>query len=97
MSALLEGKLSSHLWDFHCLNCFDSLITENKLKRHEEMCSKHDSCLIKMPKWFEKILRYNPREKSFAKAPLAIYLHLECLLIANTRSIAMNSCLERKS
>ena len=36
-----------------------------------------------MPKWFEKILRYNPREKSFAKAPLAIYLHLECLLKKN--------------
>ena len=28
-----------------------------------------------MPKWVEKILRYNPGE-----APFAIYLDLECLL-----------------
>ena len=32
-----------------------------------------------MPKWVEKILKYNPGEKSL-KAPFAIYLHLECLL-----------------
>ena len=32
-----------------------------------------------MPKCFEKILKYNPREKSL-KTPFAIYLDLECLL-----------------
>ena len=32
-----------------------------------------------MPKCFEKILKYNPVEKSL-KAPFAIYLDLECLL-----------------
>ena len=32
-----------------------------------------------MPKQFEKILKYNPGEKSL-KAPFAIYLDLECLL-----------------
>ena len=32
-----------------------------------------------MPKWVEKILKFNPKEKSF-KAPFAIYLDLECLL-----------------
>ena len=32
-----------------------------------------------MPKCFEKILKYNPGEKSL-KAPFAIYLDLECLL-----------------
>ena len=32
-----------------------------------------------MPKWFEKILKYNPGEKSL-KAPFAIYLDLEGLL-----------------
>ena len=31
-----------------------------------------------MPKWVEKILKYNPREKSL-KAPFAIYRDLECL------------------
>ena len=32
-----------------------------------------------MPKWFEKILNYNPGEKSL-KASFAIYLDLECFL-----------------
>ena len=32
-----------------------------------------------MPKWFEKILKYNPGEKSI-KAPFAIYIDLQCLL-----------------
>ena len=32
-----------------------------------------------MPKWFEKILKYNPGEKSL-RTPLAIYRDLECLL-----------------
>ena len=32
-----------------------------------------------MPKWVEKILKYNPGEKSL-KTPFAIYLDLECLL-----------------
>ena len=35
-----------------------------------------------MPKWFEKILRYDPGEKSL-KAPFAIYLDLECFLKKN--------------
>ena len=32
-----------------------------------------------MPKWFEKILKYNPGEKSL-RVPFAIYLDLDCLL-----------------
>ena len=32
-----------------------------------------------MPKWVEKILKYNPGEKSLT-APFTIYLDLECLL-----------------
>ena len=32
-----------------------------------------------MPNWFEKILKYNPGEKS-VKAPFVIYLDSECLL-----------------
>ena len=32
-----------------------------------------------MAKWVEKIVKYNPGEKSL-KAPFAIYLDLECLL-----------------
>ena len=38
-----------------------------------------------MPEWFEKILKYNPREK-LLKAPFAIYLDLVCLLKKRTTS-----------
>ena len=58
---------------------FNSYTTKNKLKEHEEICNNHNSCRIQMPKCFEKILKYNPGEKSL-KAPFAIYLDLECLL-----------------
>ena len=78
-SALLKGKSSNHNGDFYCLNCFNSYTTKTKLEEHEEICNKHDSCCIEMPKWFEKILKYNPGEKSL-KAPFGIYLDLECLL-----------------
>ena len=81
---MLEGKLSNHHIDFYCLNCFNSYTTENKLKKHEEVCNNHDSCHIEMPKWVEKILKYNPGEKSL-KAPFAIYLYLECLLKKESR------------
>ena len=79
LSALLQGKSSSHYEDFYCLNCFDSYTTINKLKEHEEICNYHYSCRIEMPKCVEKILKHNPGEKS-SKAPFAIYLDLECLL-----------------
>ena len=79
LSALLKGNSSNHKGDFYCLNCFSSYTTKNKLKEHEEICNNHDSCHIEMPKWVEKILKYNPGEKSL-KASFAIYLDLECLL-----------------
>ena len=79
ISALFQKISSNHDGDFYCLNCFSSYTTKNKLKEHEEICNNHDSCHIEMPKWVEKILKYNPGEKSL-KAPFAIYLDLECLL-----------------
>ena len=79
LSGLLQGKSSNHHEDFYCLNCFNSYTTKNKLKEHEEICNNHDSCRIEMPKWVEKILKYNPGEKSL-KAPFTVYLDLECLL-----------------
>ena len=79
LSALLQRISSNHKEDFYCLNCFNSYTTKNKLKEHEEICNNHDSCHIEMPKWVEKILKYNPGEKSL-KAPFAIYLDLECIL-----------------
>ena len=79
LSGLLQGNSSNHKGDFYCLNCFNSYTTKNKLKEHEEICNNHDSCRIEMPKWVEKILKYNPGEKPL-KPPFAIYLDLECLL-----------------
>ena len=79
LSALLQGMSSNHDGNFYCLNCFNSYTTKNKLKEHEEICNNHDSYHIEMSKWDEKILKYNPGEKSL-KAPFAIYLDLECLL-----------------
>ena len=82
LSGLPQGMSSNHKEDFYCLNCFNSYTTKNKLKEHEEICNNHDSCHIEMPKWVEKILKYNPGEKSL-KSPFAIYLDLECLLKKN--------------
>ena len=79
LSALLEGKLLNHHGDFYFLNCFNSYTTKNKLKEHEEICNNHDSCRVEIPKLVEKILKYNPGEKSL-KAPFALYLDLKCLL-----------------
>ena len=79
LSALLAKKSSNHDEDLCCLKCFNSYTTNNKLKEHEEICNDHDSCRIQMSKRFEKILKYNPGEKSL-KASFAIYLDLECLL-----------------
>ena len=74
--ALLQVKSSNHKEDFYCLNCFNSYTTKNKLKEHEEICNNHDSCHIEMPKWVEKILKYNPGEKSL-KAPFEWILKKE--------------------
>ena len=75
---IVAKKSSNHDRDFYCLNCFNSCTTKNKLKEHE-VCNNHDSCCIEICKWVEKILKYNPGEKSL-KSPFAIYLDLECLL-----------------
>ena len=77
--ALLRGKSSNHHGDFYCLSCLNSYSTKNRLKEHEELCNKHDSCRIEMPKWVEKVIKYNPGEKSL-KAPFVIYVDLECSL-----------------
>ena len=57
LSALLEGKLSNHDGYFYCLNCFNSYTEKNRLKEHEKICNKHDSCRIEMPKWFENNIK----------------------------------------
>ena len=80
LSRLLKGKSSNHRGDYYCLNCFNSYSTENRFKEHEEMCNKNDSCRIILPRWDDKILKYNYGEKSL-KVPFVIHLDLECLLL----------------
>ena len=79
LSALLARKSSNHKRDLYCLECFNSYTTENRLKEHEEICNKHDSCLIVMLKWTERIIKYGHGEKPL-RALFAIYRDLECLL-----------------
>ena len=95
LSALLRNKTSNHDGDFYCLNCFNYYSTKNRLKEHEELCNKHNSCCIEMPKWVEKI-QYNPGEKSL-KVPFVIYLDLESLLKKNNLiKIIQKNCTQRK-
>ena len=77
LSGLLEGNSSNHRGDFYCLNCFNSYTTKNKLKEHEEICNKHDSCCMEMPE--QDIFKHNPGEKSL-KAPFEICFDIECIL-----------------
>ena len=63
LSALFKEKLSNHKGDLYCLNCFNSYTTENKLKKHEEICNNHDSYHIEMPKQTEKNFEIHLRRK----------------------------------
>ena len=51
LSKLLRGTSSNHHGDFHCLICYNSYRTENRLKKHEKICNKHDSCPIAVQTW----------------------------------------------
>ena len=79
LHTLLEEITSKHVVDFYCLNCFHLYTTENKLKKHENVCKNYDYCYVEMPKEDNKILKYNPGEKSM-KFPFIIYADLESLL-----------------
>ena len=65
--------------DFYCLNCFQTYTTENKLKKHKKVCENHDYCYVEMPEEYNKILKYNGREK-FMRLLFIIIADLECLL-----------------
>ena len=79
ISGLLRGITSGHSGDFYCLNYFHSYTTENKLKKHEEICINHDFCFLKMPNEDNKILATTPGKNSL-KAPFIICADIECLL-----------------
>ena len=74
LSALLGRRTSNHHGDFYCLNCLHSYRT-----KYENKCKDHDYCYIGMPNENNKILKYNPGEKSI-KAPFTIYSDIESLL-----------------
>ena len=79
LSALFRGITSKHDGDFYYLNFFHSYTTENKLKKHKNVCKNHDYCYVEIPKEDNKILKYNYSEKSM-KVPFSIYVDLESLL-----------------
>ena len=63
LPVLLRGITSNHDGDFHCLNCFHSYSTKNKLKKQETVCNDHDYCCVEIPIEGNKILKYNHGEK----------------------------------
>ena len=79
LSALLRRIRAKHDGDFYCLIFFQSFRTENKLKKHKNVCEDHDYCYVEMPKEDNKMLKYNHGEKSM-KAVFIIYADLESLL-----------------
>ena len=79
LSALFKGITSKHDGDVYCLSCFCSYRTENKLKKHKNVCENHDYCYVEMPEEDNKILKGNQGEKSM-NAPFIIYADLESLL-----------------
>ena len=78
LSALFKRITPNHKRDFYWLNYFHSFRTENKLKKHKNVCENHDYCYGEMPKEDKKILKYNHGEKS-TKVPFIIYPDLEQL------------------
>ena len=79
MSALFRRITSKHDGDFYCLNCFQSYTTENKPKKHRNVCENHDYCCVELPEEDNKILKYNHGEKSM-NVSFTIYADLESLL-----------------
>ena len=79
LSALFRGITGNNNGDFYCLNCFCSYITENKLKKHKNVCENHNYIYVEMPKEGNEILKYNYAEKS-VKVSFIIYADLESLV-----------------
>ena len=79
LSRLLRGISSNHDGDYHCLNCFRSYRTENKLNAHKNICENSDYCNIEMPSPNDNLIKNNQGEK-LLELPFIIYTDLECLL-----------------
>ena len=79
LSALFRGVTSNNNGDLYCINCLHSYRTENKLKKHENVCRNNDYCYVEMPNEDNKIKIYNHGENSM-KVTFIIYADLEPLL-----------------
>ena len=64
MLALFRGITSNNNGDFYCINCVHSYRTENKLKKHENVCKNYDYCYAEIPNEGNKIINYNHGKKS---------------------------------
>ena len=73
LSTSFIGITPKHEVDFYYLNCFHSFRTENKLKKHKNICENHNYCHVEMPIEDNKILKYNHGEKS-TKVPFKVPL-----------------------
>ena len=78
MSALLRGIAGNNNGDSHCLNCFCSYTTDNKLEKLKNVYKNHDYCYVEMYKEDNKISKCNHGEKSM-KVPFIVYVDLESL------------------
>ena len=87
LSALPRRIRSNHYGDFCCLNCLHLYRAKDKLKEHENVCKDHDYCYVKIRNENNKILKYNPGEKSI-KDPFIIYSDLESLF-ENKRALVI--------
>ena len=59
LSALLRGITGNNNGGCCYLNCFRSYTTENKLKKHNNVCENHDYCYGEMREEDNKILKCN--------------------------------------
>ena len=98
LSRLFCGITSNQMGDFYSLGCFHSFCTDNSLKKHKRLSSKHDYCHVDMPEEDKNILKYNHRNKSL-KAPFTIYADFECLLKKepSCQNNSEKSCIYRKA
>ena len=79
LSTLLGVITFKYERDIYWLKYFNSYSTKGKLKKHKDVCENHEYCYVQIFKEDNKILKYNPGEKSM-KVSFIIYADLETLL-----------------
>ena len=84
LSALIRGITPKHEGGFSCLNCFYSYSTENKFKKHFDVCKNHHYCYVEIPEEDKKNIKMQPwgkvNETMIIYLLFIIYVHLERLL-----------------